>query len=138
MTLARTATPRRTRESWNQTDWRHRVRTFAHEVPLKGTGNLALGNSILDSTFIPDPLIGASVDGLLVNAQARRTLLLHNRATGDVNDGIHVQSRSTLIVGNVADDNGNYGIEAVPGVVAAGNRASGNGNPAQCLNVVCR
>jgi uncharacterized membrane protein len=32
-----------------------------------------------------------------------------------------------------------FGIEAVPGVTdGGGNKASGNGNPLQCLNVFCR
>ena len=34
-------------------------------------------------------------------------------------------------------EDGSYGIEAVPGVIAFGNKASGNGNPQQCLNVTC-
>jgi len=29
------------------------------------------------------------------------------------------------------------GIETVPGIVANGNSAQGNGNPLQCLNVSC-
>jgi len=34
---------------------------------------------------------------------------------------------------------GEVGIEAVPGVTdGGGNRAHGNGNAAQCLNVACR
>jgi hypothetical protein len=40
---------------------------------------------------------------------------------------------------NTANDNTDLGIEAVPGVIdGGGNKASGNGNPAQCLNVRCR
>jgi hypothetical protein len=39
---------------------------------------------------------------------------------------------------NTANDNGDLGIEAVSGVIYGGeNTASGNGNPLQCLNVVC-
>jgi hypothetical protein len=39
---------------------------------------------------------------------------------------------------NTANRNHDLGIEAVPGVIdGGGNKASGNGNPAQCLNVVC-
>jgi hypothetical protein len=37
-----------------------------------------------------------------------------------------------------ANDNGDLGIEAVAGVNdGGGNRASGNGNPAQCTGVAC-
>jgi len=40
--------------------------------------------------------------------------------------------------GNVANNNGGFGIVAVPGVIdGGGNRAAGNGNPLQCTNVFC-
>jgi Tol biopolymer transport system component len=40
--------------------------------------------------------------------------------------------------GNEADDNTNLGIEAVDGVIdGGGNRASGNGDPRQCVGVTC-
>jgi parallel beta-helix repeat protein len=94
-----------------------------------GFGNVVERNSLVGA--------GAAVDGLLVSGAASNTAVLRNTATGWGNDGIHVESSSTLIVGNVANDNGNYGIEAVPGVISAHNHASGNGNPAQCLNVSC-
>jgi hypothetical protein len=42
------------------------------------------------------------------------------------------------VTANVANDNADLGIEAVPGVKdGGGNQASGNGNPAQCVGVVC-
>ena len=45
---------------------------------------------------------------------------------------------STIITGNVAVHNADLGIEAIPGVVdGGGNHAAGNGNPAQCINVMC-
>ena len=54
------------------------------------------------------------------------------------NDGIHVDDPGTVIADNGANDNADYGIQAVPGVIdGGGNTASGNGNPLQCLNVVC-
>jgi hypothetical protein len=43
------------------------------------------------------------------------------------------------LTSNTANDNVDFGIEAVPGVIdGGGNRAFGNGNPLQCLNVVCK
>jgi hypothetical protein len=57
---------------------------------------------------------------------------------GNVDDGFDVQAPGTRLRGNTADKNGDLGIEADPGVVdAGGNHATGNGNPAQCTNVVC-
>jgi len=46
---------------------------------------------------------------------------------------------SVVLTRNTANDNGDFGIEAVLGVTdGGGNKASGNGNPLQCLNVFCR
>ncbi len=45
----------------------------------------------------------------------------------------------TTIARNKANNNADLGIEAVPGVTdGGGNKASGNGNPAQCVNVQCK
>jgi hypothetical protein len=49
-----------------------------------------------------------------------------------------VQGTETRITDNTADANGDFGIDAVAGVVdGGGNSASGNGNPLQCRNVAC-
>jgi hypothetical protein len=40
---------------------------------------------------------------------------------------------------NSANNNGDLGIESIEGTIdGGGNRAGGNGNPLQCVNVVCR
>jgi hypothetical protein len=45
----------------------------------------------------------------------------------------------TTIRKNTANRNGDLGIEAYDGAIDGGdNKAHGNGNPLQCLNVVCR
>ena len=76
-------------------------------------------------------------DGIRVTPEAARVLVAGNRASRNPDDGIDVDSPATTVTANVANDNGDYGIEA-PGVTdGGGNRASGNGNPAQCLGVVC-
>ena len=67
------------------------------------------------------------------NADAQRVWM---RDADDPN-GILDNPRTT-ITANTANDNLDYGIEAVAGVTdGGGNTASGNGNPAQCLNVTC-
>jgi len=77
--------------------------------------------------------------GILVNNNANATLLEHNTANGNGDDGIHVDAAGTTVTGNTANDNLDLGIEAVPGVIdGGGNTASGNGNPAQCVNVLCK
>jgi hypothetical protein len=59
-------------------------------------------------------------------------------ANSNSDDGIDVRSATTRLRDNHADDNGDFGIDAVVGVVdLGGNTASGNGNPLQCRNVFC-
>jgi hypothetical protein len=89
---------------------------------------------------------GALINGIFVESDAVSTLLLRNVTVGNGThpagigqDGIQNNSPSSTLTENVANDNRVYGIESVPGAIdGGGNRASGNGNPLQCLNVVCR
>jgi large repetitive protein len=56
----------------------------------------------------------------------------------DDDDGIHVEDPGTFIADNRANHNFDFGIQAVAGVIdGGGNTAFGNGNPLQCLGVVC-
>ena len=81
------------------------------------------------------PLI-SSGDGIYVND--RDNLIEKNFTNGNAGDGIDVSSETTLR-GNVANRNGELGIRATVGITdAGGNRAFGNGDPLQCLNVACR
>jgi Right handed beta helix region len=82
-------------------------------------------------------VLNAGGDGVLTDAQATNTIIIRNLVGHSAADGIDVKSASTAILLNTANNNGSYGIEAVPGVVAFGNKASGNGNPLQCLNLTC-
>jgi parallel beta-helix repeat protein len=77
--------------------------------------------------------------GIHVRPRSRGTLVAGNLASfNGGGDGIRVDHPRTTIAGNTANDNLDHGIEAVPGVVdGGGNTASGNGNPAQRLNVAC-
>jgi parallel beta-helix repeat protein len=77
-------------------------------------------------------------DGIFVTEQAASTVLTGNEANRNIADGIDVRDSTSRLIHNTANDNGDLGIEAVPGVVAVGNKAWGNGNPLQCLNVSCR
>jgi|tagenome__1003787_1003787.scaffolds.fasta_scaffold20721864_1 hypothetical protein len=77
-------------------------------------------------------------DGILVDPDATGTLLAGNAALRSGDDGIDVDAPGTTLTGNLAAYNHDLGIEAVPGVVdGGGNRAVGNGNPAQCTNITC-
>ncbi|MGB2850037.1 MAG: right-handed parallel beta-helix repeat-containing protein [Solirubrobacterales bacterium] len=80
-----------------------------------------------------------------VLATASRTSLIDKNASGGFDasepgivDGIKVDAPGTLIRGNTANDNDALGINAVDGVIdGGGNHASGNGDPRQCVGVVC-
>jgi parallel beta-helix repeat protein len=93
-----------------------------------------------DRNAISNNVANSKLDsGILVNNNATATVLEHNTANGNGDDGIHVDAAGTTVIRNTAKDNLDLGIEAVPGVIdGGGNRATGNGNPAQCLNVLCK
>jgi parallel beta-helix repeat protein len=78
-------------------------------------------------------------DGLLVGNYTPGTVVERNVASENGGDGITALNLETTLTGNTANKNVNLGIEAVPGVIDGGhNRASGNGNPLQCLNIFCK
>jgi hypothetical protein len=62
-----------------------------------------------------------------------------NFTLGNGDDGVDSDSTFNTIARNVGVRNGDLGIEAVAGVTdGGGNRAFANGNPLQCVVVVCR
>ena len=95
--------------------------------------NVLTGNTATENRS-GNPLGG---DGIFVDAASAGTTVRGNHAVTNTDDGIDVDNATTKIVGNTADRNDDLGIESVPGVAASGNRASGNGNPLQCLNIAC-
>jgi parallel beta-helix repeat protein len=123
----------------------------------KGRGTLVTDNLIVDTRRwgitlgIHDPFIGGAdnlvrgnivrrsrVDGIVVVKKDRHSALVRNVVTGSGDDGFDINSRTTTLTGNRARRNDGLGIEAVFGVIdGGGNRASGNGNPLQCLNIFC-
>ena len=115
-------------------------------APAGSDGNVCSGISLVSSSrnLVADntatenrsgsPLGG---DGIVVDASSVGNALKANTALTNTDDGIDVRSSSTKVVGNIANSNGDLGIESVAGVTARDNKASGNGNPLQCLNVVC-
>jgi parallel beta-helix repeat protein len=114
-------------------------------------GNLVVGNQISEETRDGISIVFASntrvvrndtsfngSDGIYVS-QSTDTLIRLNHADENRDDGIDTREPSTTLTANRANGNFDLGIEAVPGVTDGGrNRARGNGNPAQCLNVRCR
>lgn len=97
----------------------------------------------------PDPSAGnvlsrnrmssRDADAIVVEHGAVGTLVEQNRAFDSGGDGIRIDAPGTVVTGNIADSNSALGIQAGGGTVeGSGNRARGNGDPAQCTGVVCR
>ena len=123
----------------------------------KGHDNLVADNVVSHARRagirlgIPHPLLGGAhntvrgnlvknsrIDGFLVNAKDAHSLLKGNTARGAGDDGFDIQSHTAKLTRNLALRNGDLGIAAVRGVTdGGGKRASGNGDPRQCINVAC-
>ncbi len=101
-------------------------------------GNALVANHVSysrgDGIHVPGPGVfeGTAVKG------ARHTYLSRNVTDHNGNDGIYNAAKSTRLRHNRADDNLALGIESVVRPKdLGGNRASGNGDPRQCVNVRC-
>lgn len=116
--------------------------------------NSGSGLFVLDSGAVRvtgnDALRNAG-DGIHFGGEVSSSVAEGNVASGNGDDGIEVleidrdangnpiPERNNAVARNLATYNGDLGIEAVAGTVdGGGNRAFGNGNPLQCLNVACR
>jgi hypothetical protein len=113
------------------------VDDFQDEGHSPAVGNVVRDNTVnggaLGINFRPES------GGVVID-----TVLQGNRVMGEDDDGIQLHGPSTgletsLVADNLAVHNGDLGIEAVPGTIdGGGNRAAGNGNPLECLNIVCQ
>jgi large repetitive protein len=118
----------------------------AHNVVIDPRGRgISLGVDFADGTSIGgvDNIVrrnevrGSGGDAFLVNEKGNN-LLKRNVASGAKEDGFDVESRATKLTKNRATRNADLGIDAVEGVIdGGGNRASGNGDARQCVNVKC-
>jgi parallel beta-helix repeat protein len=93
-----------------------------------------------DATVAQNAVIDSAQDGIVVGPIVQGVIVVEsNVSSGNGDDGIDVDTTHALITKNTANDNVDLGIEAVPGVSdGGGNKARGNGNPLECLNVVCK
>ena len=95
----------------------------------------------LDTIVSQNRVITTARDGIYVPADAvnpaLNTLVSQNTVFWNGDDGIDVAG-STTVTKNSAYENGALGIRASAEVEdGSGNKAWGNGDPMQCLNVVC-
>lgn len=103
-----------------------------------GTGVYVWGNAI-GTAVLGNRVTRNAFSGITVQSPSTATLVSGNVSYGNGGDGIDASSPSTTITSNTAVANGAWGIFAVAGVVdGGGNRAVGNGRPAQCTpNILC-
>jgi large repetitive protein len=92
-----------------------------------------VGNVVARNIVRNAPKAGIAVDPL-----SKDTVVRRNHVFGSGGVGIIVGNPSTTLTRNEARNNHDLGIEAVDGVIdGGGNRASGNGDPRQCINISC-
>ena len=106
------------------------------------------GHSPATDNIVRDNVVIRSGKGIAIGPEAGgvvlNTLIKRNVVVDAVDDGIQLVGPSTglaasTLTGNITVHNGDLGIEAVPGTIdGGGNKAAGNGNPLQCLNIRCR
>lgn len=101
---------------------------------------IVLGESYGGNQIERNWVSGSESDGIILGYQLSGSdRIERNIVTRSGDDGIDVDAPATVLAGNAANKNGDLGIEAVPGVTdGGGNRAFGNGNPLQCLNIACK
>ena len=96
--------------------------------PIGGRSNVVRHNVV----------IGSGADAFKVTKNDHHSVLRQNVARGAGDDGFKVRSSTAKLADNLAVSNGDLGIQAAEGVIdGGGNRASRNGDPRQCVNVVC-
>jgi hypothetical protein len=83
-------------------------------------------------------VVSTTGHGIQVNADASGTSVEKNFVRTSGLDSIHVEAPATTITESTAVRNTNLGIFAPGAVDGGGNKASDNGNPAQCVGVVCK
>jgi large repetitive protein len=86
-------------------------------------------------------VVGSALDGVWVRERGPGTLIARNVTSRNGDDGIDLDraGSGTTVTRNKANNNGDFGITASSTAVDGGrNKARGNGNPLQCLNVFCK
>ena len=115
-----------------------RNQVVGNAVVSSGEEGIALNGQLQDSVLARNHVTGSDLDGIRLERQTQGTVVERNNSSQNGDDGIDSDSASATLTGNKAKFNDDLGIEAVPGVTdGGGNKAKGNGNPAQCVGVAC-
>jgi hypothetical protein len=102
-------------------------------------GILVTGDA--DGTRVKRNSLVRNEDGLLLDSSwtGSDTRISVNTARLSKEDGLELDAPGASLRRNLVLDNADWGIEADPGTIdLGGNRAAGNGEAAQCLNVICK
>ena len=83
--------------------------------------------------------IGPEAGGVVLNTRIERNLVTSAKTDGIQLVGPSTGLETSILTNNIAVHNRQLGINALPGTIdGGGNRAHGNGDPRQCLNILCR
>lgn len=110
-----------------------------NSVSASDVFGIAVFSTSIDNRVEKNDVLGTHLgDGIVVAADSSGTQITKNVSSGNADDGIDVDNPATTVTQNTTNDNADLGIEAVAGTTdGGGNRATGNGNPAQCTGVTC-
>jgi parallel beta-helix repeat protein len=102
---------------------------------VSGYGGYA-GISVASTGAVTGNQVFSNVNGIYVSGPA---VVTGNVVFSNGDDGIEVApGAGAVLQGNIATHNADLGIDAGAGTIdAGGNRAFANGNPLQCVGVVC-
>ena len=115
-----------------------RLNEFQAVGGIPVTGNVIRKNIVHDAGTDGIALQTAT-DDVSGHGTLRDNLVEANVVIGSGHDGINVGRAANTVTRNLALRNHALGIEAVSGVVdGGGNFSFGNGDPRQCLRIVCR
>jgi parallel beta-helix repeat protein/predicted outer membrane repeat protein len=123
--------------SGNQIERNNASFTGSTGISMEGGTN----NVILNNIASNNNAAGISVEAETLDALGNPiggTLIEGNEANNNLSDGISVGGSGHTIRANQAYNNAAFGISAAEGNIdGGGNLASGNGEPLQCVGVVC-
>lgn len=110
-------------------------------APLWSDGNQCDGIALFasdDNRVVRNIAANDVPHGIRVAAGSAGNVVRDNVLFQNGSDGLRVDNRKTTVKNNQATRNQGWGINAVRGVTASGNRAAENFGPGQCRNVVCK
>ena len=104
-----------------------------------GQFGLELGLTSDSNRVEHNTIAGSGIDGVFLSAtRSEQNVIADNSIGNSGDDGIDLDVANNTVTANSAFGNADWGIEAIAGTIDGGaNRAWSNGQPAQCLNVVC-